>query len=142
MKVASAIINTHLEILKNYYSDKSWLAKALEGILVELDVQSSLIIDMSLDSLIKDKTGLQKDIMDLVYEDFAGKDHDLESFINKLFDIIGVWNMFEKFFCFKYNLFISDDNQSSMVNKPLCLTNCQVNKKFMNCIKMTTSSTY
>lgn len=129
LKVASAIINTHLEILKNYYSDKSWLAKALEGILVELDVQSSLIIDMSLDSLIKDKTGLQKDIMDLVYEDFAGKDHDLESFINKLFDIIGVWNMFEKFFCFKYNLFISDDNQSSMVNKPLCLINCQVNKK-------------
>lgn len=129
LKVASAIINTHLEILKNYYSDKSWLTKALEGILVELDVQSSLIIDMSLDSLIKDKTGQQKDIMDLLYEDFAGKDHNLESFINKLFDIIGVWNMFEKFFCFKYNLFSSEDRKNTLVNKPLCLTNCQVNKK-------------
>ncbi|KAF0278636.1 hypothetical protein FOG50_00529 [Hanseniaspora uvarum] len=129
LKVTSAIINTHLEILKNYYSDKSWLMKVMEGILVELDVQSSLIIDMSLDSLIKEKTGMQIDLMDLKYEDFGGNDYNLESFINKLFEIIGVWNMFEKFFCLKYNSFSSNAQQRQIVDKPVCLSNCQVNKK-------------
>ncbi|OBA26747.1 hypothetical protein HANVADRAFT_52791 [Hanseniaspora valbyensis NRRL Y-1626] len=128
LKVASAIINTHIDILSNYYSDRTWLIKVMEGILLELDVQSGLIIDMILDSLIRESIGSYKDILEITPQDFK-RDFDLENFVKQLFEIIGVWNMFEKFFCFKYTSFTHKENENSLVIKPKCLINCNVDIK-------------
>lgn len=127
LKVASAIINTHMDILSVYYTDKSWLLKVMEGILAELDVQCGLIVDMGLDSLVRECTETSKEILDLSAKDFE-EDNSLETFVSQLFDIVGVWNMFEKFFCFKYSSFISVSNEAT-IRKPKCLLDCKINIK-------------
>ncbi|XBW35021.1 hypothetical protein QEN19_000586 [Hanseniaspora menglaensis] len=127
LKIASAIINTHIDILSNYYSDSAWLLKVMESILLELDIQCGLIIDIELDSLIRNSIGISKDILNVKVADFQ-KNNNLEIFVSQYFEIVGFWNMFEKFFSMKF-LALTIPNENSDFYKPLCLKECLVNKK-------------
>lgn len=121
-KMCSMIINNHSQIIIRFYNnDKKSMISIMDNLQKEIDLQSSLILD-----IFTDKSDLQK-----------RKDEFLSDFLI----ILGYWSMFQKFFSIKYKEFSDDaepvtrdstteeNSEPSVTHIPKCLAENQFNSK-------------
>ncbi|KAL6942023.1 hypothetical protein ACO0QE_003187 [Hanseniaspora vineae] len=117
-KMCSMIINNHSQIIIRFYNDdKKSMISIMDNLQKEIDLQSSLILDIFMD-----KSDLQ---------------NKKDEFLSDFLIILGYWSMFQKFFSIKYKEFSEDEDmvaqeeshEQSVTHIPKCLADNQFNTK-------------